>query len=438
MKKIDKNQKLYSSAKKIIPGGTMLFSKRPENHLPGKWPTYFKKAKGAYIWDLNNNKFLDMFFGVGQNVLGYANKKIDRKVNKENKLGNMSSLNCYQEVDLAKKLVSIHKWSGICRFAKTGGEANAIAVRIARSYAKKNVVAICGYHGWHDWYLAANLKSKKNLNYHLLKGLNPLGVPKELKNTIMTFKMNSFEDLKKIENNKKIGVIKMEIYREKPPNIKFLKRIRNFCNKNKIVLIFDECTSAFRESYGGLHLKYKIYPDLLMLGKAMGNGYPITAVLGKKKFLECASNTFISSTFWTEKSGIIAALETLKIMKNDKTYIKVKKTGIKIKKIWKNLSIKFNIPISINGLDSIPSFKFLGKDANKFKTYLTQEMIESNILATTSIYVSIEHNEKLLKKYEIELNKIFKKISMCQKGLMNINSVLKYKEASSDFTRLTK
>ena len=438
MKKIDKNQKLYSFAKKIIPGGTMLFSKRPENYLPGKWPTYFKKAKGAYIWDLNNNKFLDMFFGVGQNVLGYANDKIDRKVNKENRLGNMSSLNCYQEVELAKKLISIHKWSSICRFAKTGGEANAIAIRIARSYAKKNVVAICGYHGWHDWYLAANLKSKKNLNYHLLKGLNPLGVPKELKNTITTFKMNSFDDLKKIENNKKIGVIKMEIYREKPPNIKFLKRIRSFCNKNKIVLIFDECTSAFRESYGGLHLKYKIYPDLLMLGKAMGNGYPITAVIGKKKFLKCASSTFISSTFWTEKSGIIAALETLKIMKNNKTYLEVKKIGLKIKKIWKNLSIKYDIPISINGLDSIPSFKFLGKDSNKFKTFLTQEMLQYNILATTSIYVSIEHDKKLLKKYEIKLNKIFKKINMCQKGLMSINKILKYKEANSDFTRLTR
>ena len=267
MSKKDKNQKLYEQAKKLIPGGVMLFSKRPENHLPDKWPTYYKKAKGAYVWDLNNNKYLDMYFGVGQSVLGYANPYVDSAVNKSNRLGNITSLNSFYEVKLAKKLIEIHKWAGFAKFAKTGGEASAIGTRIARSINRNEKVAICGYHGWHDWYLAANLKSKKNLNSHLLEGLESIGVPKSLKNTISTFRMNSFIDLEKIKKIKKLAAIIMEVQREKEPNLKFLKEIRKFCNEKKIILIFDECTSGFRETFGGIHKNYKIIPDIALFWK---------------------------------------------------------------------------------------------------------------------------------------------------------------------------
>ena len=286
MGKKDKNQKLYKQAKKLIPGGVMLFSKRPENHLPDKWPTYYKKAKGAYVWDLNNNKYLDMYFGVGQSVLGYANSSVDSAVNRSNRLGNITSLNSFYEVKLAKKLIQIHKWAGFVKFAKTGGEASAIGTRIARSINRNEKVAICGYHGWHDWYLAANLKSKKNLNSHLLEGLESIGVPKSLRNTISTFRMNSFNDLEKIKKIKKLAAIIMEVQREKEPNLKFLKEIRKFCNEKKIILIFDECTSGFRETYGGIHKNYKIIPDIVLFGKCLGNGYPITAILGKKNILK--------------------------------------------------------------------------------------------------------------------------------------------------------
>ena len=434
---MDKNQKLYKLAKKIIPGGVMLFSKRPENHLPGKWPTYFKKAKGINVWDLNNIKYLDMYYGVGQSVLGYANSKVDNEVIKSNKTGNMSSLNSYQEVLLAKKLIDIHPWSGFARFAKTGGEANAIATRIARSINNKDKVAICGYHGWHDWYLAANLKSKNTLNSHLLNGLKSIGVPKALKNTIFSFRMNNFDDLRKIKKIKNLSSIIMEVQREKQPDIKFLREIRNYCTKNKIILIFDECTSGFRETYGGMHLSYKIYPDLLVLGKSLGNGYPITCVLGKKKYLKKASSTFISSTFWTEKSGIVAALKTLDIMKKDNTFIKVKKTGQQIKDIWQKLSKKYKIPMSIYGLDSIPCFKILLKNSNKYKTFITQEMLKNKVLATNMIYISTVHSSKHIKNYQDILDKIFYKIQKCEQKKLSINKILKNKVSNTDFNRLT-
>tara|TARA_B100000900_G_scaffold407874_1_gene421256 strand:- start:11189 stop:12505 length:1317 start_codon:yes stop_codon:yes gene_type:complete len=437
MKKKDKNQHLYKVAKKIIPGGVMLFSKRPENYLPNKWPTYFKKAKGAYIWDLNNKKYLDMFFGVGQSVLGYANSKIDNAVIKSNKSGNITSLNSFEEVELAKKLIKIHPWSGFARFAKTGGEAGAIATRIARSINYREKIAICGYHGWFDWYLAANLKSKNNLNSHLLKGLKSVGVPKSLKNTIFPFRMNNYSDFEKIKKIKNLSAIIMEVQREQNPNLNFLKYIRSFCTKNKIILIFDECTSGFRETLGGIHLRYGIYPDLLTLGKALGNGYPITCVLGKKKFLKKASKSFISSTFWTEKSGLNAALATIDVMTKEQTYKKIIKTGKKIKDLWKKQSEKHELPIQIFGLNSIPCFKILGKNSNKYKTLLTQEMLKYKILATTQMYISTAHTEKLIKKYEIALDKVFSLIKKCKEKKLDINKILKTKESTVDFNRLT-
>ena len=437
MYKKDKNQKLYKQAKKLIPGGVMLFSKRPENHLPDKWPTYYKKAKGAYVWDLNNNKYLDMYFGVGQSVLGYANSSVDSAVNRSNRLGNITSLNSFYEVKLAKKLIQIHKWAGFAKFAKTGGEASAIGTRIARSINRNEKVAICGYHGWHDWYLAANLKSKKNLNSHLLEGLKSIGVPKSLRNTISTFRMNSFNDLEKIKKIKKLAAIIMEVQREKEPNLKFLKEIRKFCNEKKIILIFDECTSGFRETYGGIHKNYKIIPDIVLFGKCLGNGYPITAILGKKKYLKKASRSFISSTFWTENSGFVAALKTIEIMKKKKTFIKIKKTGKKVKKIWEKLSHKYNLPVKIYGLDSIPSFKILSRNSLKYKTFITQEMLKHKILATNTIYISIVHKIEFLQKYEKILDIIFSKIKKCEKNQLSINDILKNKTSTSDFNRLT-
>ena len=433
----DKNQKLYKEAIKIIPNGTMLFSKKPELYLPGKWPTYYSRAKGAYLWDLEHKKYLDMYFGVGQNTLGYANKEVDSEVNRSNRMGNMSSLNSDQDVKLAKKLIKIHPWAGFARFAKSGGEANAVSIRYARAISGKDKIAICGYHGWHDWYLAANLKSKRRLNDHHIKELNVDGVPKVLKNTVFPFKMNDFKDLKKIKKIQGLGVIKMEVYREKKPNIKFLKEIRNFCNKKNIILIFDECTSGFRETYGAKHLSYKIYPDLLMLGKAMGNGYPITAVLGRKKFINKASNCFVSSTFWSEKSGAVAALKTLEIMRRDKTYLKIKKIGKRLKKIWAQLSIKYKLKIKIFGLDSIPGFQFLSKNHLAYKTFLTQEMLKAKILASNQIYVSIAHEEKHIKTYKNKLNNIFKSISEFEKKNIPINKFLDSEISEVGFKRYT-
>ena len=175
-------QKLWKRAKQIIPGGNMLLSKRAEMFLPNQWPAYFSKAKGCKVWDLDGNEYIDMsIMGIGTNTLGYGHPEVDEAVLRIVNAGNMSTLNCPEEVYLAEKLIELHPWADMARFARSGGEANAIAIRIARAASGKDKVAICGYHGWHDWYLSANLGDDTNLDGHLLPGLEPKGVPLNLK-----------------------------------------------------------------------------------------------------------------------------------------------------------------------------------------------------------------------------------------------------------------
>ena len=296
--------------------------------------------------------------GVGTNILGYSYKPIDNAVKNAVNNGNLSTLNCVEEIELAKKLIEINPWADMCKFARTGGEANSIAIRIARAFTKKDNIAICGYHGWHDWYLALNMKSKEKLQKILLKNLKTDGVPKSLKDTIYTFEYNDFKKVKHLVKKKKIGTIIMEVSKNYSPKNNFLKKIRDITKKNKIVLIFDECSSGFRETLGGLHKKFKVFPDICMYGKALGNGYAITAVVGKKKIMMSSKKTFISSTFWTERIGFVAGLKTISEMKRLKAYKIITKKGKYIKKKWALLAKKFNLDITISGIDALPNFNF--------------------------------------------------------------------------------
>ncbi len=432
-----KSNRLYIKANKIIPGGVSLYSKKQENILPKLWPTYFLKTKGINVWDINNKKYEDFFFSVGQNVLGYNNKYVNRAVVKACNFGNMSSLNCTEEVLLAEKLIEMHSWANMVKYARTGGEANSIAIRIARAASGKDNVAVCGYHGWHDWYLAANIKNKNNLNTHLLKGLLIDGVPKKLKGTIFPFRYNNYEELENIVKKNKIGTIKMEVKREVEPKKGYLQKIRKLCDKHGIILIFDECTSGFRQTYGGLHKLYKVNPDIAILGKALGNGYAITAIIGKKDVMISAQNSFISSTFFSERIGPVAALETLKIMKKEKSWLSITEYGREIKKLWKQIAISNQVKISIKGIDALPLFTFNNSKNNlAYKTLIAQEMLKEKYLSTNLVYVSILHNKTKINKYIDKLDKVFKIIKKCENG-ESIKKYLKTKTCNTSFKRLT-
>ena len=404
-------QKFWKRANNVIPGGSMLFSKNPDLFLPKKWPAYFSKTKGCKIWDLENKKYFDLsFMGVGTNLLGYSNKFVDKAVKKVVNDGNLSTLNSTEEIILAERLVSLNKWAKFVKFARTGGEASSIALRIARAATNRDKVAVCGYHGWHDWYLAANLEDKNNLNNHLMKNLFIKGVPSNYQKNIKTFEYNDLPALKKIINNNNLGAVIMEVARDIKPENNFLKKVRKLTEQKKIPLIFDECTSGFRETFGGLHLKYGVNPDIVIYGKALGNGYAINAVVGREEIMEKASSTFISSTFWTERIGSTAAIATLNQMEKMKSWKIVTENGKKIKKEWRKIANRYKHDIKIVGLDAIP--KFIFKNNNLlYKTFISSVFLKKSFLAGNGVYVCTEHKKNIINKYLEILDEIFYKIS---------------------------
>lgn len=432
-----KGQELYKKAKALIPGGTMLLSKRPEMFLPDNWPSYFSKAKGNTVWDLDGKKYTDMtIMGIGTNTLGYGHEEVDNAVLQTITNGNMSTLNCPEEVYLAEKLIEINPWADMVRFARSGGEANAIAIRIARAASGKDKVAICGYHGWHDWYISTNHNTGDGLSGHLLPGLEPAGVPKNLKDTVYPFHYNNIEELENIIKNNEIGVIKMEVVRNFGPEDNFLQKVRDLATKNNIVLIFDECTSGFRETFGGIYKKYGVEPDMAMYGKTIGNGYALTAVVGKKNVMEAAQKTFISSTFWTERIGPTAALKTLEVMERIKSWEIITEKGKQMQKGWQQVADNNNISISIAGIPSLTTYSFNSDDALLFKSFVTQEMLKDGILASTNFYASIAHQDEDFDTYFNVLDKIYSKIKDHQNGIINILELMEGPLCHSGFKRL--
>ena len=431
---LNTGQKYWQKAKKIIPGGTMLFSKNPDLHLPLKWPAYFKKAKGCKIWDLDNKKYDDLFLmGVGTNILGYSHQSLEKNIKRVINDGNMSSLNSVDEIILAERLIDLHPWSEMVRFSRTGGEANSIAIRIARASSGKDNIAVCGYHGWHDWYLSSNIQNPNNLNNHLMTNLKINGTPKKLKNTVFTFEYNDFNELKRLVKSKNIGTIKMEVERDEKPKNNFLKKVRELATKNNIVLIFDECTSGFRSNLGGIHLKYKVIPDIAIFGKALGNGYAINAIIGKRSVMEAANKSFISSTFWTERIGSVAAIETLKIMKSLNSWKIISNVGRDIKQKWNIIAKENKLKIDVKGLDALPKFTFNSKKNNLYKTFITQEMLKRNILASNAVYTCISHKRNILDKYYNVMNNVFKTIKKCENEEDNIFEHLESPESMIGF-----
>lgn len=429
-------QELWQRAKQIIPGGNMLLSKRAEMFLPEQWPAYYSKAKGCKVWDMDGREYADMcIMGIGTNTLGYGHEEVDAAVLKTVANGNMSTLNCPEEVYLAEKLLEIHPWADMARFARSGGEANAIAIRIARAASGKDQVAICGYHGWHDWYLAANLGDDNHLAGHLLPGLDPKGVPGNLRGTVYPFNYNNYAELEEIVSMHDIGVIKMEVMRNQGPQDNFLQKVRDLATDRGIVLIFDECTSGFRQTFGGIHKMYGVEPDMAMFGKALGNGYAVTATIGRREIMESAQSTFISSTFWTERIGSTAALKTLEVMEREKSWERITATGTGIMARWQALGQKHGLKVNVAGLPAIASFGFDSPNALAYKTLITQEMLAKGYLASNLIFSSLAHTPEIVDGYFDTLDPIFGLIKECEEG-RDVMALLKGPVCHAGFKRL--
>ena len=433
-----KSQKLYDKAKKIIPGGTQLLTKRPELSLPDLWPAYYKKAKGCEVWDLDDNHYYDMsYMGVGSCILGYANSVVDKAVKKAVDNGSMCTLNCHEEVELAEKLCDIHPWASKVRYARTGGEAMSIAVRIARAYTDKDIILFCGYHGWHDWYLSSILSDNRSLDWHLLPDLEPRGVPQSLMKTAIPFKYNNIQSFldayKKYKG--RIAAVVMEPVRESYPRDKFLNRIRDVTERDNIILVFDEITSGWRNEIGGIHKIFDVNPDISVFAKAMSNGYPMAAIIGND-VMSAAQETFISSTYWTERIGPVAALTTIKLLekyKKNGIYGCLKSYGSRVMNGWQQIAKKYDIDIKISGLHPLCHFSFNDMHLAR-KTLFTQCLLKDGFLATTAFYASYAHSMKIAQQY---LDSVDRAFSVIKKAGDNPKKLLKGPVCHDGLRRLT-
>lgn len=397
-----KSQQLYAKAKLLIPGGTQLLSKRPEMHLPDYWPSYYSTASGCKVWDLDDNQYDDMsYMGIGTCVLGYADEYVDQAVISVIKKGTMNTLNAPEEVELAELLIKIHPWAEMVRYTRTGGEAMSVAVRIARSYSGKDKVLLCGYHGWHDWYLSSNLVQNDALHGHLLSGLSPVGIPEGLAGVSYPFHYNEtqqFLDLVSKHQNE-IGAVVLESIRSYEPTPEFLKILREVCTREGIPLIVDEISAGFRNTIGGAHLTLGLEPDIAVFAKAMSNGYPMAAVVGKRNFMDAAQKTFISSTYWTERIGPTAAIATIQRMFETDAPSHLGKVGTIIKNGWKSLAEKNGLNLKVYGFPALCGFSFNYDKPLELKTLFTQEMLSKGFLATTAFYASLAHTEEICARY---------------------------------------
>ncbi|MDA8226235.1 MAG: aminotransferase class III-fold pyridoxal phosphate-dependent enzyme [Desulfitobacterium hafniense] len=430
---------LWKRAKKIIPGGNQLLSKRSEKFLPGLWPAYYEKARGCEVWGIDGSHYYDFAqMGVGSCVLGYADVDVNKAVIKAVNDGSMSSLNSYEEVELAEKLINLHPWADMARFARTGGEACAIAVRIARAATGRSKIAFCGYHGWHDWYLSSNIGDSSNLDGQLLPGLNPVGVPRELKGTALPFNYNNLGELKSLvkEYGNEIGGIIMEPQRGSYPEPGFLEGVRDIATKIGAVLIFDEVTSGFRINIGGIHLTLGVEPDIAVFGKALGNGYPISAIIGRKEVMDYAQDSFISSTFWTERIGYVAALATIKKMEDHDVPRHLVKYGELINSGWQTIAAECGLDIGISGIPPLTHISFKNQFPLETQTYYTQEMLEKGYLLGASVYSTYAYSPEIIDRFILDSSSVFKRIKEAL-DTGSITNCLKDETIHAGFRRLT-
>ena len=429
-------QKLYKRAKQLIPGGTQLLSKRPEMFAPNLWPSYYSRAKGCSVWDLEGTKYVDMsIMAVGACILGYADDDVDDQVVDAIKNGVSSSLNCPEEVELAEALIDLHPWFGMVRYSRGGGEALAIAVRIARAKTSRDIILFSGYHGWSDWYLAANIDNENGLDGQLMPGLQPNGVPRQLGGTAIPFDCNDIESLKeKIKGREsEIAAIMIEPARGEEASENYLAQLKELAAEIGAVLIFDEITSGYRMCVGGIHRRYGIYPDMAVFAKSMANGYPISAILGTENVMQAAQSTFISSTNWTDRIGPVAALATLRKYQEKEVDKHIIKVGDTVKGIWRNAAKASGLSLSTSGLSTLPSFSFNDERATAMNTKFVIEMLGSGFLGFRQFKPSFAHTDSELTSYSESVNKIFQKIASCSD-----EDLTEVEPAHQGFKRLTK
>ena len=316
MKRYARSSELWEKANSYLLNGIQTFSKSPVHIAPGACPIFVERGEGAYFWDSDGHRYLDFVMGLGPVVLGYANKEVDSAVCAQMERGLLFSLSSPLELELAELLVEIIPSAEKLRFLKTGSEAVTAAVRIARAYTKREKILCCGHHGWHDWTIG--------------RGTRNAGVPAGVCDLVAEFQYNDLESLKYLfeKTPGQVAAVVLEPVGFDPPENGFLEGVRELSSKYGALLIFDEIITGFRLSLGGAQSYFSIEPDLSVFGKAIANGYPLSALVGRKEILDSVSeNVYISSTFAGDLLSITAALKNISIIQRENTIGHLKVLG---------------------------------------------------------------------------------------------------------------
>jgi glutamate-1-semialdehyde 2,1-aminomutase len=388
---------LWQRARTVISGGTGLLSKRAEMFDAKSWPSYFSRCSGCEVWDLNDRRYVDFAGGVGAILLGYADPDVTAAVRRRLNLGTYCSLVNPQEVELAETLLGLHPWAGKVRYARGGGDAMAMSVRIARAATGRSGVAFCGYHGWHDWYLAANLGETDALNGHLLPGLEPRGVPRELKGTSVPFRYNDLASLDAAlaQHGDNLAAVIMEPMRSQLPQDDFVAKVAARCRAAGGVFVVDEVTSGLRYGFPGAMSRLGIEPDLAVYAKAMSNGFPFGAVVGRDAIMQAADASFISSSYWTDGVGPAAALAVLEKMQRLRVHETVWKQGGQLQAALRALAARHPpCKLTVGGMPATPTMTFgLGADTPLAQSLYVRKMLERGFLVASYYYVMLTHDE---------------------------------------------
>jgi glutamate-1-semialdehyde 2,1-aminomutase len=401
---------LFSRACKLIPGGTQLLSKRPSLYLPEQWPSYFSRAHGVEVTDLEGRVFIDMsMMGIGACVLGYADKEVDEAAKAAIDAGVASTLNAAEELQLAELLIELHPWAQMVRYSRGGGEAMAMAVRIARAHTRRDKIAFCGYHGWADWYLAANLAEDAALDAHLLPGLDPAGIPRGLQGTALPFHYNRIDQLRAIvdANRGELAAIVMEPQRGQEPASGFLEEVRDIADEVGAVLVFDEITTGFRMTSGGIHKLLHVNPDIAVFAKAMANGYAMAAVIGTETVMQAAQSTFISSTNWTERVGPAAAIATIRKFRRENVAAHLIAIGNQVMEGWRKAAQAAGLKLHTSGLPSLCHFTFEHEHELALTTLFTQILLGRGYLAYNQFKPSLAHSVEHVERYLAYVDEAF-------------------------------
>lgn len=395
---ISHSKELYQRAGELIPGWTQLISRRPDQFANGVSPIYAQRAKGAHFIDVDENEYIDWVNAVGAIILGHADEVVDSAVKEQIDRGSLYTLNSPLEIELAEELCKTIPSAQMVRYTKGGGEACSVAARIARGTSGRDKILICGYHGWHDWYQAANYGVDPESGEYPFAGIEPIGVPKTLAGTVIPFTYGNLEMLETLlkEHAAEVAAIMMEPARSELPPAGYLEGVQALAQEHDVILIFDEVSCGWRQAIGGIQSVVGVTPDMTVVAKAMSNGYPMGAVVGSRAVMEPAARMFISSSYWSDNIGLVASLTTIRELKCRNSEDKLREIGEKLRAALNGALAEAGLPGKCAGIFANPYLALdlpKGIDGRKVSTLFIQEMARRGIHTYMSFKATLAHSD---------------------------------------------